>query len=1236
MKKTLFILLFLNLIISKNIFAYSQQEFNSVTTQQEQQVSQIREEEIEQIKIVINRRIQENKKPDLLLRLAELYIEKYRFYFLKENEVYQKRLKSGAKPSRVDHTMSHSQLKLANQTLSEILKSKIAYSKLDEVYYFLGYNFQESGQSKEAVKYFETVVSRYPNSSYAAESYRNLAEYAYDKKDYKNALKYYQQAARFTKLNSYPRTLYKLAWSNFRMRNRQEALEQMKKVVELSSKDDKFINLKDEALNDLVFFYSDAGKYSEAKTYFSSVPGGREVYVRALSRLAKTYENEGKYKQAIQLNESLLNDSNDVKSEIPFQILANNVELYKKSGNWKGEQEAISKLVKFYVEHKDELLKNSNENEDSKINIAKTKSYVRARATEFHKAAQAKKDQSLYLRAADLYTLYINSFLSDPDNNKEKKELAEIRIYKTDCLLAAKNEDAALKDLEITLTDEYADLKFRKEAGTTLLNYYIRKIDESIKNQNKEIDSIREIFLRLSDKYEQAFPKDNLNSEIRYKKARLEASRSGPDGLSSEARNNLNELIEKYPSRPEALSAAQDLINDAIKQKNSSYAVELAQQFLQNKVLLANDKKSEYTSYFKSIVNRQSFQSIQTLEKDEEYLKAAQEFEKLSSTNLHDSDFTYKALNNSAVNYEKAGRIEDSIRVYEKMLKQFPQKQDPKDDLKRLAIFKFATSQFDQAAIAFAQLSAISAFTLQEKIAFLRTSILLHMGLQDYKSALEKSERMVMQICQMLPKQKNNKNINKDSSLDSCLDVFFDSIHLFRRLDKPQDALRQLKNFQSKAISTMAQAQLNYELADLYESMHETKKAAQYYVLSSKSKTEPNSRERNYAAHSAYKLVEPIKNQFLEIKLELPESKLNANTKKKLELAEKLVQSYQNVVSYGDGEWGIAALNQLSLLFMKFALEVEHAPAPPKISGDQKLLQQYLSQLQIVSKKLKTRAFEFMNQGYLKANQLKLISNEFRNMKYSMAELNPKQFPPVDLGKIDLRTSIVGLKKQDDIESLRSLKNEWRKSISDRFLKNIKYAPFWLELGNIEVLSNRIELAKLAYEQAIQINPKYADAYSNLGLVELAKQNYKEGFAFINQASELSELNRDIRLNLAKVLSYYHLFNSSNEVLTPLLKRFEGDQEIQKLYAITSLGLGKLDYAKKYFDKNNSLNEPDYSNWYNAAVYFIIFGSKSDSENAIETCKNIIKSLDRDSEERVKSLLQYSGNMTEGDKNEND
>src|SRR5690606_29857829 len=123
------------------------------------------------------------------------YIEKYRFYFLKENEIYQNMLRKGVKGQRPDYSRSRGYLKSATNSCLAILNSRVPFDKMDQVYYFLGYNYEEIGQRREAAKYFEIVVKRYPQSAYAPEAYRNLAEYAFSKNKFRDAVSYYEKAA---------------------------------------------------------------------------------------------------------------------------------------------------------------------------------------------------------------------------------------------------------------------------------------------------------------------------------------------------------------------------------------------------------------------------------------------------------------------------------------------------------------------------------------------------------------------------------------------------------------------------------------------------------------------------------------------------------------------------------------------------------------------------------------------------------------------------------------------------------------------------------------------------------------------------------------------------------------------------------------------------------------------------------------------------------------------------------
>ena len=90
--KTLLILTFSTLgfpLVTTMANAYSVGEFDAVETSEEKNLNEIRDQEINQLKIVLGRRDSQNRRPDLMLRIAELYMEKYRHYFFKENEIYQ-------------------------------------------------------------------------------------------------------------------------------------------------------------------------------------------------------------------------------------------------------------------------------------------------------------------------------------------------------------------------------------------------------------------------------------------------------------------------------------------------------------------------------------------------------------------------------------------------------------------------------------------------------------------------------------------------------------------------------------------------------------------------------------------------------------------------------------------------------------------------------------------------------------------------------------------------------------------------------------------------------------------------------------------------------------------------------------------------------------------------------------------------------------------------------------------
>ncbi|MEW6056971.1 MAG: hypothetical protein AB1540_10185 [Bdellovibrionota bacterium] len=1196
-------------------FSYSDSQFQSVTTEEEAQVNRIRDQEISQLKIVLGRRFAESRRPDILLRLAELYTEKYRFYFLKENEIYQKLHKQGQRPKTVDHTRSRAQLKSSTNVCLSVLNSKVPFKKLDQVYYYLGYNAQESGNERAALNYLGILVRKYPNSIFAAEAYRSLGDYAFEDQKYGQAVSLFEKAARYTNVPSHPRTLYKLAWSYYRVKRKTDALNTMKRVISLSTAaNEKFVGLREESLNDVVLFFSEAGRYDDAKSYFSEIKGGAEIYVTALGKLSTLYAKRGEYKLAIGVNNALLEEYGEKRPELVHQMHRQNVELYRKLGDGKGEENALRRLVQYFSDHSSEVSSSSKETNP----LLETKGYLRGRATEVHKDAQKKgvgreRAVDMYSRAADLYGLYIKAFLERPRDDKDRKELSEIRIYRSDALLAAKREPEAMTELELALQAD-GDSKHRREAGATLLNILIKKIDAD-KSKNKNFTENEKKFVNLSEAFEDIFPKDKLVAELRYKRARLVAAKSGPEGLSKEARSALSEMVEKYPARAEAIEAAQELIADAVKRKDPENAADLARSYLENNSLLSNDRKGEFRQYLRSVLARESFAAVQEVEKDEEYEKAGRDYERLAATPGIDSDVSYRALNNAVVNFEKAGKLDDAERVLLSMHQKFPKKSDPRERLKGLASRNLWGSRFAEAAKLYSKLSSFDGYTRDERLSFVRTSFWLSASIGDPASAYLTAHRGLNELCAPM------KHAD-----DRCHELSIETGRLLTEANRLQEGVSHLRAYLAKSLPRQRRAEAAFILAETYRDLHENRKYSQYLEEAAASIGKGSSKrkkqeaadslqERNFAARAAFLLVEPHFRRFNQIRLGFPESALKAQTREKLSLLESLVTRYSQVVGYGDGEWGIAALERLHDAFSSFSRELEAAPVPAKLEAAAR--EQYVRGIRQVSAPMAMRATEFLKQAYQKGTQLEVTTPTFIALTQRLSRQSPREFPPAHytlygedlhgVGKSALKLS--GTVVAGKADELKSSGHSWRKQVFDKLSQNPKSPQAWVEFGNLEALSARPRLARLLYEQALSINSKYAPAQANLAVIlALEKHNIQANQGF-TRAAVLDEFDKEIRFNLAKSLLAFHHFKPAFEHLRSLSARFADDKEITEALAVAALGLGQLASAGSKLEELDAKGSKRFTLWYNWSVWAVLSGESNQRQRAIEQLKDRRESL---------------------------
>jgi len=233
----------------------------------------------------------------LLLRMAELYLERGRVKKELENEQYlsiepRKRRKLNKnkffKSSKID-------MQKANKIGVYILKNFKNTKNKGDVFYVFAFYAQEYQTIKKAKKYFN-LAKKY--SSKKSNSFKKaslaLADIFYNEKNFKKAIDNYENAIDDEESKWWTRDAYNLAWCYFREGQKNKGISLMRKVFRLSKKG-FYLDFSNESQRDIVFFLVDSGKINDAERFVRK--NGEKT--DQLIKLAKNLIDQGKGSKAI-------------------------------------------------------------------------------------------------------------------------------------------------------------------------------------------------------------------------------------------------------------------------------------------------------------------------------------------------------------------------------------------------------------------------------------------------------------------------------------------------------------------------------------------------------------------------------------------------------------------------------------------------------------------------------------------------------------------------------------------------------------------------------------------------------------------------------------------------------------------------------------------------------------------------------------------------------------------------
>ena len=213
-----------------------------------------------------------------------------------------------------------------------------------------------------------------------------------------------------------------------------------------------------------------------------------------------------------------------------------------------------------------------------------------------------------------------------------------------------------------------------------------------------------------------------------------------------------------------------------------------------------------------------------------------------------------------------------------------------------------------------------------------------------------------------------------------------------------------------------------------------------------------------------------------------------------------------------------------------------------------------------------------MNSNNLDKNNILNLYKEknyksFIKLGLKLLKKNPKNYQLIYL----LGLSYVNLQNYTEAENY-----------FDKLLHVQKKPEIFFIQANIHKQLKKYDSAISYFEEAIQLNPNFSEAYNNLGNTKKRVGKIDEAITCFKKAIQLKENNIEAYFNLANIYKENRHFNELIKIYEKILSF--NKNEIKTLYNLgsTYLFLGNISKGKYYFQKIIKINKnhiPSYRNY---------------------------------------------------------
>src|SRR5204863_525911 len=201
-------------------------------------------------------------------------------------------------------------LSRAQSVYQRLIAEHPRFRKIDTVIYLYAFSLRDQGKTGESVRYFQTILDKYPRSRYVADAWMAIAEYRfYEQQNYRSSLEAYERVLKHPKSQLYDLALFKTAWCYWKLGDTNKSAMRFKDVLDLAKKkagkteaeQKRAMELQGQALDYLVeLFTEDDTKSAHDAFEFLAQIGGKPYSKKVVKQLADTVFDQTRYERAIE------------------------------------------------------------------------------------------------------------------------------------------------------------------------------------------------------------------------------------------------------------------------------------------------------------------------------------------------------------------------------------------------------------------------------------------------------------------------------------------------------------------------------------------------------------------------------------------------------------------------------------------------------------------------------------------------------------------------------------------------------------------------------------------------------------------------------------------------------------------------------------------------------------------------------------------------------------------------